>query len=90
MTETVLLFSYGTLQTQAVQMANFGRELTGQPDAIPGYAVTMVAISDPEVVRLSGESHHPIVAPSANPDDAVTGMAFEITPQDLAAADAYV
>lgn len=26
----VLLFSYGTLQDKAVQLANFGRELTGQ------------------------------------------------------------
>lgn len=89
MTDTVLLFSYGTLQTKAVQLANFGRELTGHADAIPGYAVTMVAISDPEVVRLSGESHHPIVAPSDNPADEVAGMVFEITPQELAAADDY-
>lgn len=89
MTGTVLLFSYGTLQTKAVQIANFGRELTGRADAIPGYAVTMVAISDPEVVRLSGESHHPIVAPSSDPTDEVAGMVFEITPEELAAADEY-
>jgi len=89
MTGTVLLFSYGTLQTKAVQIANFGRELTGRADAIPGYARTMVAISDPEVVRLSGESHHPIVAPSVNPMDEVAGMVFEITPEELAAADEY-
>jgi gamma-glutamylcyclotransferase (GGCT)/AIG2-like uncharacterized protein YtfP len=89
MTEIVLLFSYGTLQTRAVQLANFGRELTGRPDAIPGYARTMVAIRDPEVVRLSGETHHPIVAESHNPADEVAGMVFEITPQELAAADSY-
>jgi len=89
MTRTVLLFSYGTLQTKAVQIANFGRELTGRADAIPGYAVTMVAISDPEVVRLSGEAYHPIVAESNNPDDEVAGMVFEITPEELAAADEY-
>jgi hypothetical protein len=28
----VLLFSYGTLQDKAVQLANFGRELAGSPD----------------------------------------------------------
>ena len=33
----VLLFSYGTLQDKAVQLANFGRELNGQADRMPGY-----------------------------------------------------
>ncbi len=32
----VLLFSYGTLQDKAVQLANFGRELVGQQDADAG------------------------------------------------------
>ena len=36
---SVLLFSYGTLQDKDVQMANFGRELTGHEDALPGYAL---------------------------------------------------
>ena len=30
----VLLFSYGTLQDKSVQLANFGRELTGQQGVI--------------------------------------------------------
>ena len=34
----VLLFSYGTLQDKAVQLANFGRELVGQHDDMLGYA----------------------------------------------------
>src|SRR5579871_1487612 len=34
---TVLLFSYGTLQEKNVQIATFGRELTGRRDALPGY-----------------------------------------------------
>jgi len=31
---TVYLFSYGILQDKAVQLANFGRELTGSADAM--------------------------------------------------------
>jgi gamma-glutamylcyclotransferase (GGCT)/AIG2-like uncharacterized protein YtfP len=88
-TPSVLLFSYGTLQNKNVQIANFGRELTGREDALPGYARRMVPISDPKVVALSGESHHSNVEPSSNPEDAVPGTVFEITEQELAAADRY-
>jgi gamma-glutamylcyclotransferase (GGCT)/AIG2-like uncharacterized protein YtfP len=77
---TVLLFSYGTLQNRNVQVANFGRELTGRADALPGYTRCMVE---------SGESRYANVEPSCNPQDAVSGTVFEITEQELAAADRY-
>lgn len=86
---TVLLFSYGTLQNKNVQMANFGRELTGREDALPGYVRGVVAIADPKVRALIGESHYANVEPSSNPEDAVPGIVFEITEQELAAADKY-
>jgi gamma-glutamylcyclotransferase (GGCT)/AIG2-like uncharacterized protein YtfP len=85
----ILLFSYGTLQDRQVQIANFGRELIGRADALPGYTQTMVAIDDPQVVATSGKTHHPIVAPGSNPHDEVTGTVFEITARELAAADEY-
>ena len=37
----VTLFSYGTLQDKKVQIANFGRELVGREDVLPGYARRM-------------------------------------------------
>jgi len=85
----VLLFSYGTLQNKAVQLSNFGRELIGRPDSILGYTESLVAIDDPEVIATSGQTHHPVVQPSLNPDDEVSGTVFEITSQELAAADEY-
>lgn len=85
----VLLFSYGTLQDKSVQLANFGRELTGQQDAMLGYAQSWIDITDPEVLASSGKSHHPIVAPSTENGARVEGMVFQITAQELAAADAY-
>lgn len=87
--DKVLLFSYGTLQDKSVQVSNFGRELAGRPDSILGYAQSMVAIADPEVVAMSGKTHHPIVQPSSNPQDEVPGTVFEITAQELLAADEY-
>lgn len=86
---TVLLFSYGTLQNMDVQIANFGRKLTGREDALPGYARRMVAITDPKMRALSSASQYANAEPSSNPEDAVTGTVFEITEQELAAADKY-
>jgi ribosomal protein S10 len=86
---SVLLFSYGTLQDKAVQLANFGRELSGRPDAIVGYTQTLIAIDNPKVVATSGKTHHPVVQPSSNPADEVRGTVFEVTVQELAAADEY-
>jgi gamma-glutamylcyclotransferase (GGCT)/AIG2-like uncharacterized protein YtfP len=85
----VLLFSYGTLQDKAVQLANFGRELTGHPDAMLGYVQTWVEIVDPQVLATSGKTHHPIIKPGADPKQEIDGMVFEITPAELDAADRY-
>jgi len=86
---TVLLFSYGTLQTGTVQMESFGRLLDGAEDAMPGYKRSVVEITDPEVIRKSGERFHPIVAASGDPSDEVAGKVFRITEAELAAADKY-
>lgn len=88
-TAPILLFSYGTLQDKAVQLANFGRELHGEPDALVGYEQAMVEITDPQVLATSGKSHHPIVRPSSNPHDEVAGTVFIITATELQAADSY-
>jgi Gamma-glutamyl cyclotransferase, AIG2-like len=85
----VLLFAYGTLQDKAVQMANFGRELQGRPDSLPGYSASLIAIRDPAVVATSGKTHHTIAEHSTNPSDDVPGTVFEITAEELAAADRY-
>jgi gamma-glutamylcyclotransferase (GGCT)/AIG2-like uncharacterized protein YtfP len=83
------LFSYGTLRQSEVQLDRFGRILSGQPDALPGFRVEFVTITDPEVVATSGSDRHPLVVASDDPGDAVEGLVFEITDAELAAADAY-
>lgn len=84
-----LLFSYGTLQQHDVQLATFGRILSGQPDAIIGYSQTMVAIDDPDVVETSGKTHHPIVRYCGDIHERVPGTVFEITLAELDQADRY-
>ena len=85
---TERLFSYGTLQKVEVQMASFGRVLNGHADTLPGWRQAMVEITDADVIAKSGKTHHPIVLPGRR-DDSVTGTVFEITAEELAAADRY-
>jgi hypothetical protein len=84
-----LLFSYGTLQQPEVQLATFGRELAGQRDAIVGFELNYVTITDPHVIATSGSDRHPILRPTERADAHVDGMVFAITEAELAAADAY-
>lgn len=86
---TTWLFSYGTLQYETVQRATFGRLLEGHEDAMPGYRKEMLEITDPDVIRTSGERFHPIVQRTGDPADAVEGKVFAITTDELAAADRY-
>ena len=83
------LFSYGTLQQRDVQLANYGRRLSGSPDTLRGYRLETVAIDDPEIVRLSGKPVHWIACHSGNPADCIAGTRFEISAAELAATDAY-
>ena len=84
-----LLFSYGTLQIDAVQVSTFGRKLVGTPDELPGFAQSMMKIEDAEVVATSGRTHHPIVAFTGRDTDTVAGTVFQITEEELRNADKY-
>ncbi|HSC46600.1 MAG TPA: gamma-glutamylcyclotransferase family protein [Gammaproteobacteria bacterium] len=82
------LFSYGTLQQESVQLANFARKLKGLPDVVTGWRLSTVEIKDPAVLAQSGLAVHRILVPG-RPSDEVDGVVFEITPKELEAADAY-
>ncbi len=86
---TEKLFSYGTLCYEAVQLKTFGRTLDGVADAVLGYKLSSVAITDPAVIALSGESVHHMLVCTGNNADAVEGIVFAITPEELQAADQY-
>jgi hypothetical protein len=87
--DAVLIFSYGTLQLPEVQRANYRRLLNGSPDALTGYKLRPLAITDPEVVRISGLPVHTIACRTGDPADRITGMVFTLTTAELEATDAY-
>jgi gamma-glutamylcyclotransferase (GGCT)/AIG2-like uncharacterized protein YtfP len=82
------LFSYGTLQHEAVQLSVFKRKLNGRKDTIKGYRISQVEIRDDEVVVISGLTHHLILVPGES-GDTIDGMVFEITDEELLRADDY-
>lgn len=77
---TVSLFSYGNLQHKEVQVAIFGRELTGRKDFLPGYARAITDVGNVDYYNIE---------PSSYPESVVSGILFEITEEELAAADKY-
>lgn len=84
-----LLFSYGTLQQKNVQLANFGRELVGKKDLLPGYILGEIEITDERVIRESGKSIHQILTFTGKETDKVLGTVFELSCDELAQADDY-
>ena len=84
-----LLFAYGTLQQEHVQLSTFGRLLQGQRDELLGFEQSLVKIEDPQVVATSGKTHHANVTFNGRNDSRVGGTLFEITDAELAAADQY-
>jgi hypothetical protein len=84
-----LLFSYGTLQQESVQLSTFGRRLQGWPDEIIGFEQSVKRVEDPAFVAASGKADHAIVRHTGRSDSRVSGMVFEVTDDELIRSDQY-
>ena len=83
------LFSYGTLQLEKVQLETFGRKLDGEPDALHGYKLVMVTITDEDFVIESGTANHRSLQFTGNSTDVIEGFVFKVTGNELEQADSY-
>lgn len=83
------LFSYGTLQREAVQLATFGRRLDGEPDTLPGYRQTTLEIRDPIVAAASAENYYLNAQFTGSDADFIIGTRFKVTTKELEQADIY-
>jgi hypothetical protein len=86
---TEFLFSYGTLQLEAVQMATFGRQLTGKRDVQPGFEETLLVIEDQAVISISGKTHHTIARFTGRTSDTISGTVYAVTTEEIQNADKY-
>jgi hypothetical protein len=84
-----LVFSYGSLQREDVQLATFGRCLDGQRDELPGYEQTLVEIGDPGVAAKIGRTHHANASFTGDDTRRIPGMVFEVTDAELRYVDTY-
>jgi hypothetical protein len=86
---TELLFTYGTLQLEPVQMATFGRRLAGTRDALQRFELVPLQIDDPAVVAISGKSQHTMATFTGRPADVIAGTVFAVTLEEIQRADEY-
>lgn len=86
---TEKLFSYGTLQYDAVQLSTFGRKLMGTKAILPGFKMSTIEIHDPHVIATSGENIHKIITRTENINDQIEGMVFDVSEEELQQADTY-
>src|SRR5450432_3367340 len=84
-----LLFSYGTLQLEAVQMATFGRQLSGTSDALCGFELVPLEIEDETVIAISGKRQHTTARFTGRDSDVVFGTVFSVTPDEITNVDEY-
>ena len=81
------LFSYGTLQKDAVQIKLFGRLLNGAKDILKDYKLASIEIKD-ETFLAKGEEKFQLTLISSK-DDLIEGTVFEISEDELILADKY-
>ena len=83
------LFSYGTLQLEEVQRDTFGRKLDSTPDALQGYKLVTVTITDEDFVAKSGSANHRNLQFTGKASDVVEGVVLKVTRKELEQADDY-
>jgi len=84
-----LLFSYGTLQQDDVQLSTFGQLLQGSKDELPGFEPSLVPVENQQVIAATGRTHHANVTFNGRNDSRVIGTVFEVTDAELEAADRF-
>ena len=83
------LFSYGTLQKEQVQLALFGRALTGDRDILKGFRRDAIEITDELFLSKGEEKEQTIAVHSDDLNDLIEGMAFELSMEEISIADKY-
>ena len=78
------LFAYGSLREEEVQKTVFGRILKGVPEKLSGYAVKQI-----EIEEEFGIETYPIIVPSEDNEDAIHGIVYELTLEELQLSDTY-
>ncbi|HUE64172.1 MAG TPA: gamma-glutamylcyclotransferase family protein [Rhizomicrobium sp.] len=80
------LFSYGTLRQAKIQRALYGRVVETKPDAIMGYCIRVVQLTDWKYAQISGGDLQWTI--EKGPGD-IEGSVLLLTPDELVHTDEY-
>jgi len=83
------LFSYGTLQSDKVQLDLFGRLLNGSKDNLRGYKASVIEITDEAFLAKGDGKYQQIAMKTNDKNDAIQGTVFEVSEEELLHADKY-
>ena len=84
-----LIFSYGSLQEEAVQLSIYGRVLSGEADALHGWVRTRIEVPKWHKAASSGTTHYANIECSPQSASRVAGTLLELTDAELEASDGY-
>lgn len=79
MSNKIVLFSYGSLQQQEVQLSLYKRVLKGDEDQLKGFKLAEELLYD----------QYPIIIETKDNIDLISGYVFEITLEELKFTDDY-
>jgi hypothetical protein len=83
------LFSYGTLQKEAVQLEVVGRVLPGFADRLPFFDQSLLEVVDGGLAAAGQTVRYPLARYSGRHTDVVQGTAYPVTRADLRRTDEY-
>lgn len=84
-----LLFSYGILQQNELQIEIYERKLSGMEDVLEGYKLEDIQIKDKTVTQKNNKEHYPIAIKTNNKEHCIKGKIFQITTDELFKTDVY-
>lgn len=76
---THLVFTYGTLQDEEIQLGVFSRLLSGTQDTLSKYKIATQKVAN----------QYPTLEHTKNEQDKITGKIYTLSPEELKKADAY-
>ena len=84
-----LIFSYGSLQEEPVQVSIYGRVLRGEPDELVDCVRTLIDVPKWHKAAATGLTHYATVTFVPGSGSRVPGTLLELTDAELVVTDGY-
>jgi gamma-glutamylcyclotransferase (GGCT)/AIG2-like uncharacterized protein YtfP len=84
-----LVFSYGSLREEAVQISIFGRVVRTEPDELVDCIRTLIEVPTWHKAAAQGLTHYANIEYAPGSGNRVAGVVLELTDGEIAVCDAY-